>query len=82
MTCGVRRPKPTPSAKQLTIAAPGKGLRDRMRSSDGAVTHNSLWVWAKGPISDPALLNAALRRALVVVKSGRPALVDAVCQPR
>ena len=39
-------------------------------------------VWAEGPISDPKLLNAALRRALAVVKSGRPALVDAVCQPR
>ena len=39
-------------------------------------------VWAEGPISDPKLLNAAIRRALAVVKSGRPALVDAVCQPR
>ena len=39
-------------------------------------------VWAEGPISDPRLLNAALRRALAVVKSGRPALVDVVCQPR
>lgn len=39
-------------------------------------------VWAEGPISDPKLLNAALRRALAVVKSGRPALVDVVCQPR
>jgi acetolactate synthase I/II/III large subunit len=39
-------------------------------------------VWAEGPISDPNLLNAALKRALAVVKSGRPALVDVVCQPR
>lgn len=39
-------------------------------------------VWAEGPISDPRLLNAALRRALAVVKSGRPALVDVVCQAR
>ena len=39
-------------------------------------------VWAEGPISDPKLLNAALRRALAVVKTGRPALVDVVCQPR
>ena len=39
-------------------------------------------VWAEGPITDPKLLNAALKRALAVVKSGRPALVDAVCQPR
>ena len=39
-------------------------------------------VWAEGPISDPKLLNAALKRALAVVKTGRPALVDVVCQPR
>jgi acetolactate synthase-1/2/3 large subunit len=39
-------------------------------------------VWSEGPISDPKLLNAALKRALAVVKSGRPALVDVVCQPR
>ena len=39
-------------------------------------------VWAEGPVQDPKLLNAALKRALAVVKSGRPALVDVVCQPR
>ena len=39
-------------------------------------------VWAEGPISDPTLLNAALRRALAEVKKGRPALVDVVCQAR
>jgi thiamine pyrophosphate-dependent acetolactate synthase large subunit-like protein len=39
-------------------------------------------VWSEGPISDPKLLNGALKRALAVVKTGRPALVDVVCQPR
>lgn len=39
-------------------------------------------VWAEGPISDPKKLNAALKRALAVVKSGRPALLDVVCQAR
>jgi thiamine pyrophosphate-dependent acetolactate synthase large subunit-like protein len=39
-------------------------------------------VWAEGPISDPAKLGPAIKRALAVVKSGRPALIDAVCQPR
>ena len=39
-------------------------------------------VWAEGPISDPKLLRPALVRALAVVKSGRPALLDVVCQPR
>jgi acetolactate synthase I/II/III large subunit len=39
-------------------------------------------VWAEGPINDPQLLKAALQRALAVVKSGRPALLDVVCQAR
>jgi acetolactate synthase I/II/III large subunit len=39
-------------------------------------------VWAEGPISDPQLLNAALKRALAIVKSGKPALLDVVCQAR
>ena len=39
-------------------------------------------VWAEGPISDPAKLDAGLRRALAVVKGGAPALVDVVCQAR
>ncbi|MDQ6684196.1 MAG: thiamine pyrophosphate-dependent enzyme, partial [Pseudomonadota bacterium] len=39
-------------------------------------------VHGEGPVTDPRLLGAALRRALAVVKSGRPALVDVICQPR
>ena len=39
-------------------------------------------VWAEGPIHDPADLGAALRRALAVVKSGAPALLDVICQAR
>ena len=39
-------------------------------------------VYAEGPISDPKALSAALKRALAVVKNGKPALVDVVCQPR
>ncbi len=39
-------------------------------------------VWAEGPITDPRMLGAAIRRALAVVKSGAPALLDVVCQPR
>jgi thiamine pyrophosphate-dependent acetolactate synthase large subunit-like protein len=37
-------------------------------------------VWAEGPITDPARLAATFRRAVDVVKSGYPALVDVVCQ--
>jgi thiamine pyrophosphate-dependent acetolactate synthase large subunit-like protein len=39
-------------------------------------------VWAEGPITDPAKLGPAIARAMKVVKSGAPALVDAVCQGR
>jgi len=37
-------------------------------------------VWAEGPVTDPAQLAGVFRRALAVVKSGSPALVDVVCQ--
>ncbi|MEO5676569.1 MAG: thiamine pyrophosphate-dependent enzyme, partial [Usitatibacter sp.] len=39
-------------------------------------------VWAEGPIEDPAKLGPALKRAVAVVKSGLPALLDVVCQGR
>jgi len=37
-------------------------------------------VWGEGPITDPGKLAGAFKRALEVVKSGHPALVDVVCQ--
>jgi thiamine pyrophosphate-dependent acetolactate synthase large subunit-like protein len=39
-------------------------------------------VWAEGPVTDPAKLGAALKRAVEVVKRGEPALIDVVCQGR
>jgi acetolactate synthase I/II/III large subunit len=39
-------------------------------------------VWAEGPVTDPAKLGPALKRALAEVKNGRPALVDVVTQGR
>ena len=49
---------------------------------DFAQLARSHGVWAEGPISDPNQIGPALARALKVVKSGAPALVDVVCQPR
>ncbi|MFC6522869.1 thiamine pyrophosphate-binding protein [Undibacterium arcticum] len=49
---------------------------------DYATMAKSMGVWAEGPITDPALLGPAIARALAVVKSGLPALVDVVTQPR
>jgi thiamine pyrophosphate-dependent acetolactate synthase large subunit-like protein len=49
---------------------------------DYAKLAQSMGVWAEGPVTDPAKLGAALKRAADVVKSGHPALVDVVCQGR
>jgi thiamine pyrophosphate-dependent acetolactate synthase large subunit-like protein len=49
---------------------------------DFARMAQSMGVWAEGPISDPSQLKPALTRALDVVKSGKPALLDVVTQPR
>ena len=49
---------------------------------DFAKIAQGMGVWAEGPVTDPAKLGAAIRRALAVVKDGKPALVDVVCQPR
>ena len=42
----------------------------------------SMGWWATPPISDPAELGPALKKAVDVVKSGQPALVDVVAQAR
>ena len=42
----------------------------------------SMGWWAKGPIVDPADLGPAIKEAVAVVKSGQPALINAVTQPR
>jgi len=42
----------------------------------------SMGWYATPPISDPAELGPALKKAVEVVKSGQPAMVDVVSQPR
>ena len=49
---------------------------------DFAKLAQSMGVWAEGPIADPSDLGPALKRAVAVVRSGKPALVDVVCEPR
>ena len=49
---------------------------------DFAKLAQGMGVWAEGPISDPARVGPALKRALAEVKNGRPALIDVVCQGR
>ena len=49
---------------------------------DYAKVAQGLGVWSEGPITDPAKLGPALRRAVQIVKQGHPALVDVVTQVR
>jgi acetolactate synthase I/II/III large subunit len=49
---------------------------------DFAKVAQGMGVYAEGPITNPADLGPAIRRALAVVKKGEPALVDVVTQPR
>lgn len=42
----------------------------------------SMGMWGEGPIERPEDIGPAIRRALEVVKSGKPALVDVICQHR
>jgi acetolactate synthase-1/2/3 large subunit len=58
------------------------GTRIEAPFIDYATMAKSMGVWAEGPISDPAQLGPAIARALAVVKSGLPALIDVVTQPR
>jgi thiamine pyrophosphate-dependent acetolactate synthase large subunit-like protein len=49
---------------------------------DFAALARSMGVWAEGPIADPEHLPEAISRAIAVVESGEPALLDVICQPR
>ncbi len=49
---------------------------------DYAKLAQGMGVWSAGPITNPADLATALKRAIAVVKSGYPALVDVVTQAR
>ena len=49
---------------------------------DFAKLAQSMGVHSEGPISNPNDLAPALRRAIAAVKSGQPALVDVLTQPR
>lgn len=49
---------------------------------DFAGLAKSLGWYSEGPISDPKLLAAALKRGVERVEKGEPALIDVVTQPR
>jgi acetolactate synthase I/II/III large subunit len=49
---------------------------------DYATVAKGFGVYGQGPISDPNELAPALKRAIAVVKTGQPALLDVVMDPR
>ena len=49
---------------------------------DYAKLAQSMGVHGEGPITDPNELGPAIQRAIAIVESGEPALVDVVTQPR
>ena len=58
------------------------GTRIENPDIDYAKLAASMGWWSAGPITDPAELGPTFKRAVEVVKSGQPALVDVVTQPR
>ena len=64
----------------ITRAGIGTTITDP--NIDYAGLAKSLGVHGEGPITDPAELGPAIKRAIEVVKRGEPALIDLVTQPR
>jgi len=67
---------------QRGIAHSNVGTAISEPAIDYAKVAQGLGVHAEGPITNPAELGPAIRRALAVVNRGEPALVDVVTQPR
>jgi acetolactate synthase-1/2/3 large subunit len=75
------------SNRRNRVASLGKTMGPIGTSIEGpdvdyAMLAKSMGWWSAGPIKDPAELGATLKRAVEVVKSGQPALVDVWTQPR
>jgi thiamine pyrophosphate-dependent acetolactate synthase large subunit-like protein len=58
------------------------GIRIEDPNVDFGAMARTYGCWGAGPISEPKDLIKTLREALKVVKEGKPALVDVVCQMR
>ena len=67
--------------QRAASTAPGSAPVIKTRRST-MPSWRTAWGCGDGPITDPEKLGPALKQALEVVKTGQPALVDVVCQPR
>ncbi|HKA77906.1 MAG TPA: thiamine pyrophosphate-dependent enzyme, partial [Pseudolabrys sp.] len=75
------------SSRRNRVASLGKdiapvGTRLENPTIDYAKLAGAMGMWSAGPITDANELAPALKKAVQVVKSGEPALVDVVTQPR
>jgi thiamine pyrophosphate-dependent acetolactate synthase large subunit-like protein len=64
----------------ITTASVGTTIENP--NIDYAKVAQGMGVYAEGPITNPADLGPALKRAVQIVKRGEPALLDVVSQPR
>ncbi|MBO0759469.1 MAG: hypothetical protein J2P54_26820, partial [Bradyrhizobiaceae bacterium] len=74
---------------QVMAARHGRGIKNteigttiKDPNVDYATVAKGFGVYGEGPITDPNELGPALKRAIAIVKSGQPALVDIVAEPR
>jgi thiamine pyrophosphate-dependent acetolactate synthase large subunit-like protein len=69
-------------ARQRPVENKGIGIRIEEPAPDLAAIARALNVDGFGPISEPQQLGGVLDKAIEVVQSGRPAVVDVITQPR
>jgi thiamine pyrophosphate-dependent acetolactate synthase large subunit-like protein len=69
-------------ARQRPIERKGIGIRIEEPAPDLVAIARGLHVDGFGPITDPGELGPTLDKAIAIVESGKPAVVDVVTQPR
>jgi acetolactate synthase I/II/III large subunit len=68
--------------RQRPIENKGIGIRIEEPAPDLAAIGRALHVDGFGPITEPDQLGSTLDKAIAIVESGRPAVVDVITQPR
>jgi len=69
-------------ARQRPVENKGIGIRIEEPAPDLAAIARGLHVDAFGPITEPDQLGPTLDKAIAIVESGKPAVVDVITQPR
>jgi acetolactate synthase I/II/III large subunit len=68
--------------RQRPIENKGIGIRIEQPAPDLAAIARALHVDGFGPVTEPDQLGSTLDKAIAIVESGRPAVVDVITQPR